>query len=105
MMLKPKRLMAGDTVGLVAPCYGVNLGDAEEPLAQMEQMEALAKTLADACDERAAQLLQSGLRVALCGQPNVGKSSLLNALLGEEKAICTPPRPPEWRTIRLPPYG
>ncbi|MDD7310749.1 MAG: LD-carboxypeptidase [Eubacteriales bacterium] len=38
MMLKPKRLMAGDTVGLVAPCYGVNLGDAEEPLAQMEQM-------------------------------------------------------------------
>ena len=34
-------------------------------------------------------IVKNGLNVAIVGKPNVGKSSILNALLGEEKAIVT----------------
>ncbi len=69
--------------------YPEEVTDEEGTQALRPGLEELIRTLKDAVDERTSRFLQDGLQVALIGQPNVGKSSLLNALLGEEKAIVT----------------
>jgi len=48
------------------------------------EIEALLKTAPE------GQILRRGIRAAIIGKPNVGKSSLLNRLLGHERAIVSP---------------
>ena len=55
------------------------------------RLERLHRRLESVRDRaRQGKLLQSGLHVVIAGQPNVGKSSLLNRLAGDELAIVTP---------------
>jgi tRNA modification GTPase len=64
----------------------------EIPPADVGAALAEAADRLDALVRRAAVgvLYREGVRVAIVGRPNVGKSSLLNALLRQERAIVTP---------------
>ena len=59
----------------------------EEAAAALREADRSLTALLDGC--RRGQVLKRGVRTAIVGLPNAGKSSLLNALAGYERAIVT----------------
>lgn len=95
VLSKKSEALYSELVALLSSVY-VKLDYPEEDLAEVSDSEfrVRSKAIFDelcalAATYKQGKAVSEGVRTALIGKPNTGKSSLLNLLAGEEKAIVT----------------
>ena len=82
-----KTLLAGVDVSVDYPEEDIEEQHIEELCASLKEIETRLSALL--AGYATGKKIKSGVTVALCGKPNTGKSSLLNTLLGYDKAIVS----------------
>ena len=81
-------LLSNIEVNIDYPEYDeAEIATKEYILSEINKIKDMIKILIK--DSKVGKRIKDGLNVAILGKPNVGKSSILNALLKEEKAIVT----------------
>ncbi|MFA5096844.1 MAG: tRNA uridine-5-carboxymethylaminomethyl(34) synthesis GTPase MnmE, partial [Candidatus Omnitrophota bacterium] len=81
-------VLSGLEAGIDFPEEGFSEPDKKKDLRKLSEVGQGLKDLVR--NSRLARILREGVHVVICGKPNTGKSSLLNALLKEERSIVTP---------------
>ena len=92
-LIKPIKKRIADVISLIEvnidyPEYeDIEVANKSHVISLVDELVPVIDSLVK--DGQKGLIIKEGIKVALVGKPNVGKSSLLNALIGESKAIVT----------------